>query len=493
MGRQYSKKEIEEILEQDVKIPNKVEQKIQDTYRQIGEKKVVFVRHKKRWNVWKIVAAIAVLTAGTSVVVVAANHLLNVNRVEDGKDMVYEVQVEREEEAHAIEVHPTYMPEGYEYQEDGPYAGKWHNDENGNGITIVAYNAAELDRMSRIGDNLEFLDYKKNTKLEEVTIGQQKVDVYASDKFYTDSEDAVKKLYLFNEEYGYGIWIWTESTLDAEELVKIAEGLEVKVLDTIVPYATEEEIGEELTAKEDEDTKMESWTGRTISADAVYGIGEEVSNPFYKPSEYEDDIRFTVKSAEVRNAISLDEFSTENFMDFAEIEPWLNTDGTLKPHDRCLLDKEGRRGETERVNTKFLVVEMNARNASNTQSEWNAKDGVILTPDLTTLTPNTDGSYSPQKEFYISANEGYSLQYFGNDGSTMAIYFDQRYYTEGTEGMKRSHFRPLAAGESLDYTLIYVVDEDQIDNMCFGFYSGWGNESSEKSTPYVALGENVKK
>lgn len=491
MGRNYSEEEMKSILQQDVKIPAKVEQRIEETYRQIGAEKVMPIRYKKTRKLWKAVAAVAALTIGTSAIAVAANHFLSVQRVENGNDMVYEIAVDREREAHAVEVKPTYMPEGYAYQEAGANGGKWHNEETDGGITIMTYNAAELDWISRIGENLEFLNYKKDTKLKEIAVGNQKADVYTSEQFYMDSEDAVKKLYMFNEEYGYGIWIWMESTLDAEELVKIAEGLEVTVLDEVVPYATEAQVKEELAAKKVADEQLNKWYGRTISADEVHAIGEEVSDPMYAKHENEegfDDIRFTVKSAEIRDSLSLEEFPAENFMTYEDIEPWFNTDGTLKPHDRIA---EGSKADAQSVNTKFLVVTMNARNASDTQSQYNAESGVVLTPDLTTLTPDGEGNYRPQSEFYRSCNKEYNLQYESSDGSSFPIYFDRQYYTEGIQKQKSAHFRPLEAGESLDYTLIYVVDEDQIENMCLWFYAGCVDPKVPQT--YVAVGENVAK
>lgn len=485
MCREFSEKEMLEIMKQDVKIPDYVEEKIQEVYHRIGAEKVTVKRRKKMPGMWKAAAAAAVLVVGTSTVVFAANYVLSVNRTEGKEDIVYDISVDRETEAHAVEVKPTYMPEGYVYQAEGPYGGKWRNDETKSSLAIVAYNAAELDWMDRIGQDVGFCGYKKDTKLEEVTIGDQKVDVYTGEDFYVDSDDTVKQLYLFNEEYGYGIWITNRSTLESDELVKIAEGLEIKVLDEVVPYATEAEVEEELMKAEASVNDLDAWYGRTVAARDVHAIGEEVVSPLYD-GVGDDDIRFTVKSAEFRDSVSLEEFPAENFETYDQIALWLNEDGTLKPHERI---KESNKDEIETVNTKFLVVKMNAVNTGNTQNEQNLEDGISIAPDLTTLIPNTDGTYRPQSESYMSANEGYGLQYTSGAGSSFPVYFDRQYYTEGTQGLKHGLYRPIAPGESLDYTLIYVVDEDQIDNACLWFSSG--AVSGEET--YVMIGENTAK
>lgn len=49
----------------------------------------------------------------------------------------------------------------------------------------------------------------------------------------------------------------------------------------------------------------------------------------------------------------------------------------------------------------------------------------------------------------------------------MTIYFDKSPYA----GELNSHFfyRELGAGETLEYTLLFVVDEDRLDNLYLGF------------------------
>ena len=46
---------------------------------------------------------------------------------------------------------------------------------------------------------------------------------------------------------------------------------------------------------------------------------------------------------------------------------------------------------------------------------------------------------------------------------------------EGVQRMKDAFFRPLAAGETLEYTLVYVADEDQLDSLYLDIYPGYGN------------------
>lgn len=511
MKREYSEEEMKQILRGDAQIPKRVEEKVQDAYRQIRmntqqirqdseETEESTLRQTKRsrrkFRGWKVVLAAATLSLGASFAVVAANKFLQANLVEKEENLQYEIQIDREQAAHEITAEPTYMPDGYEYFEEGPYGGKWHNDDTDGGITIITYNAAQLDEMSRLGEDEELLNYKKDSHLSGLELNGMKTDVFVDDNFYVDSEKTVKNLYLFNEEYGYGVRIWSESDLPAEELVKVAEGMDVQVLDTTVPYKTEEEIASIQKEKE----RLETYAtddSVVIPAEAVHEIGEEVKNPYYDAvQEFEDDIRYTVKSVQIKDQISSEEYPAESFIDYEGISAWMEADGSLKPHERYTTKADGEE-VLETVNSKYVIVEMQARNAGEKQTEWNVSGGVSMAPTLTELEQQEDGTYRiPDKE-YQSANEGYSLQYGAYQNGNFAEYFDAIWNEEGVQRQKAGLYRPLAAGETLDYTLIYVVDEDRIEDMVFWFYEGFSgytgfNGDAFAHTEYVAVKEDGK-
>lgn len=484
MGKKYSEKEMKDILKNDVKIPEIVEKKMNDAYQQIGFENIVLMKPKKKRNspkIWKVAAAVAILTIGTSAGVLAASYFLSVNRVHKAGNMVYEIQIDREKEAHKIEVTPTYMPEGYVYHQEGPHGGKWRNEKEDTGVSIFSYNAAELDRMSRVGTNIEFMNYGKDTTLEEMVIDDQKVDVYTGGSIYSDSNQTAKNLYLFNELEGYGIWIFSDGNFSADEVVKIAEGLKVNILPETIAYATEDEIAKDkelYAAAKEKQKEIDSSFDREIPDNAIHQIGEEISNPEYRP-EVQDDIRYTVKSAEIRDAISFDEFPIEYFV--RDVSNWMNADGTMKPHDRI---KSGENvQDAKSIGTKYLVVDMNIKNVSNTT--WDQTlGGAVVGVDLTTVEKDDKGNYHTANTTYTAANKGYNLQYESGNGASFPVYIDPLYYKEGVQRLKHPHFRPLEAGESLDYTLVYIVDEDQIDNLALAFYP---NGVNEENNQYVLL------
>ncbi|MRM90310.1 DUF4367 domain-containing protein [Faecalicatena contorta] len=496
LKNEYSKKKIERILQQDVEIPEKIENRIQDTYEQLGIGKKVAMKYTRKRRTWAAVAAVAVLAVGMSVVTLAASKFLSANLVENENSVKYDFQVDREKEAHKISVEATYIPEGYTlYGEDSPYGNKWHNEANGGALSVIPYNAADLDYLERTGA-VDVMSYSKDSHLDTLEISGMKTDVFVNDSFYTDSEETVKRIYLFNEEYGYGIMVWSESDLPAEEIVKVAEGLKIEVLEETVPYMTDAELQDmEAYAK---GCAKSYQTG--VAADDIYAIGDEISDPNIMMEDGQqidgtDDVRFTVQDAEILDALPLSEYPAENFASYDEVAPWMEEDGTLKPHERYryTIDEDGTEsqdGVLETVKSKYVVVKMKAKNYSDVQSESNQIMGISIAPDLTTLIPREDGSCAYPADSFRSANEGYGMQWLSNNGSSFPIYYDDIYYTEGIERMKSAFFRPMSAGEEIEYTLVYVADEDQLDNLYLRIFAGGTNaDGSAITTPYVRISE----
>lgn len=471
MKREYSDQEMKRILQQEIEIPGQVEQGIQDAYRKIGAENVGRRHSWKYHKIWKVVAAAAVLTAGSSFVVFAANHFLSVNLITGEDSVKYELQIDRNQDAHEIKVTPGYMPEGYVYgDETSAYGGKWHNEETDGIITIIPYNASELDELIRLGDAEQLTHGIKEENLKEETdISGMKTSVFVTDSEYIDSENTTKRLFLFNEEDGYLIEIISYSDLPEKELLKVAEGLEIQILDSVVPYKTEEEINIQLAKREEINDEKEMSDG-AIAQNCFFAVGDELKNPYAKALQ--EDLRYTVESIEVKDTLMLDEYPMENYVNYEEAAQWINEDGSLKPHERRhdIIGENGEIAESvvETVSSKYVVVKMKLKNANkvNPCLEYEA----FVAPYLKNLSQNENGNWTENEDSYLPANEEYMIQ---TDG--LPVYFDQRYYTDGIEGLKHALFLPMEPGEETEYTLVYIVDEDRLDSAFLQFYSGMGS------------------
>lgn len=494
MKRTYTDQEIVRILNQELEIPDKVNQGMQEAYRKLGMEKqgrTVFVRRRRMWRALMVAAA---LTAGSSMAVLAASKFLSANLVKESDSVKYDLTVDQTREAHEVEVKPTYMPKGYLWADGDKSSsgGKWRNDETGDMITIWAKNAAELDAQVRLGDT-EYLTpgLKEDDLKKEIEINGMKMVMFQSDGDYIESVDTRKKVMLFNEEEGYLIEIFNDSTLPMEEIEKIAEGLDIRVLDSTVPYMTDKEI-EEILA--DREASREDSAPVVLSDNVFFPVGQELRCPFvaWENDEVPDDLRYTVESIEVKDSLSASEYPTENYIDYeGEVAEWLNEDGTLKPHERFRyeLDENGFEvGDpaTETVGSKFVVVRMKLKN---NKSGDVSNDEVFVAPSMQHLKKNENGKYVryAYDAEYCPANEGYHL----GTADGFPEYFDKMYYTEGIKRLKHACFIPMMEqGDEMEYTLVYVVDEDRLDDAFLSFYEVlryWPREEGANKYTYVKV------
>lgn len=475
MNRKFAKRQIKKILRSDVEIPKKIEDRISSTYGTLGLETEVTMRYTKRHRAFTAVAAVCVLVAGMSVVTLAATKFLSANLDEKNGKLAYDLHVDTTKPAHKIKVEPGYMPEGYvQFEGDSSWGGKWQNKETGGSITISAFNAADIYKIEK-ENNQGFLNYAQDSHVKSVTLNGMKADVFTSGSFYVDDKNTGKDLYLFNEDYGYGVWISAYTDLSADQVLKVAKELKVQVLDETVPYITDEELAKER-AKE-KGTQNVTNKPLKVKASDIYGIGQEISDPRLKnpdeAAEVDDNIHFTIENVKIQDAISLSDYPADNFVD--DISPWMEADGTLKPHQRYKtlgnVNFNTDHPTAETANSKYVIVKLKAKNCGDNQSKMNKDMGIGIWPDLTQLVPSGDGSLKPTPYSYGPANKDYSLQWESGNGASFPVYFDKIYYTDGTKRVQDALFHPLKAGEELEYTLIYVADDDVLDNLYLGFFT----------------------
>lgn len=456
MKKIYSQEEMEQIMKKDIDIPESVDQRIHETYEKLGLTGTAGpVKRRSRRKTWTTMAAAAALIAALGATAVAATKFFTAQLKEDDGKLTYSVNVEPDQkEAHEIRVTPTYEPEGYVYHDDGPYMLKWHNDETGGGMSIIPYNAAELYEMSRTQENPLHNGFDEDNYIETVTIQGMKVDIFCDDDAnYIDSGDTRQDVFLFNEEWGYAVHVVLHGPdLPEQEALKVAKGLDIEVLDTTVPYASEEEI--EQTNKESRQiTEMINASGN-ISGDAIRGIGDEMTISDEGHIVYEG-IKYQTLDIKVADTLPLADYPKEKYLEDYDstLANYLNEDGTLKPHKRFI--SEGSR-ETEDAEASFVIV---TTRLSNTGNE--TKD-VYLSPFLRYLDANDDGSYTLSREKSWPAEESWAS--FTTEG------FPFWQSVPGNEG-KQILFTTIDPGDTVECTSVYVVDNDLLDTAYMQYFN----------------------
>ncbi len=489
MSRNFSQEDVERILKNDTEIPASVDQRIQDTYQKLGltggsaahtaGRRTVKRRSRKAWV---SIAAAAVIVAGLSITAVAATHFLSVKVTEEDGKVAQKVTVDpTAKEAHKIEISNVgYIPEGYVYHEDGPRAGKYHNDATGGGMTIVPFDAAAVYWYTSVGNPMLDIVKDKDAFVGTTETNGMTVNIFQDDTIYTDDSTVMQNVYLFNEEEGYVIWVHVSGPdLPDGEAMKVAESIEVKVLDETVTYASDEEIQEEIS-KSETDKAVQEAALSSIDSSCIYSVGDTVSAPEYMDSDPDrstnmTDVQYTVKDIQIADSLPLDQYPKENYVpDYdSEIVPLLNEDGTFKTHDRYpVIDGVILKGDIESAQPKVVLATVDITNTADSGGEF------YIAPQLTLLNDTGDGSYS-LLEYQEATSAYYAV---GVDGSP--FYQSVQQFTENSK--KDVYYAYLKGGETLECTFAFVVDEDNIDNAYLGFFN---TDGSHYDYPRVKIAE----
>ena len=436
----------------DERLPQVVEDRLQEAYEAIrkGEVKQVkqmekYKNRNKRWM--SVAAAIIILVSVPSVAFAAMTYFQkSVQRRED--QITYEFVLNYELIPGKYQVTADYLPEGIKDQGDGKYRG-----ENNRWITVMPiYTVAELEKAH--GE----IVVNDIDQVEHTVVNGMAADVITfkeADKYQTDTY-----LFLFNEREGYVLNIIAGYYVDREELMQFADNLKVERIGD-GSYET----AEEKTQREKEEDNAEQIAAEgAVNLDAlielgipqekVYPVGEELRT-------YQGAYGYTVTGYEFLDSIA--GFAQENFFDYTRFDGWLNPDKTLRPYTRQHY-KDGELLKEEKTEQKILKVDIDVHCYERQEGE------VPLDFELEYVEQKPDGAYTWRKDYYTSVpEENYDLQM--DDG---AVYIDRAVHTQGEE-RKDFFFHDMESGETLSYTLLFVVDTDRTEE--FLMYPSGSNSS----------------
>lgn len=469
MKRIYSQEEMEQILKSNVEIPDPVEQKINDTYRNLGltdENRSRRV-HKRKKKAWVTIAAAAALIAGLGVTVYAAGQFFNAQLTQKDDKLTYSLNIDpSEKEAHEIRVTPAYIPEGYVYLEEG----RWYNEETEGAMSVIPYNASELYKMSQTQED-PLPIFNEDSLIESVDIRGMSIDIFSNDGYYIDSKETIQDIFVFNEEWGYAVHVWLSGPgLADDEAVKVAEGLDIEVLDTTVPYPTEEEIAainEENQRIENEIKKASSG----ITDDSIRGLNDVMK---IDGTIYDQGIEYQAVDIQVTDTLPPDEFPKENFIrdTYSSLTEYVNEDGSLKPHERFT---DAGSQQTESAEASFIIVTTKIRNTGDTAQD------AYLSPFLRHLEENGDGTYtrSDPRDKSFPAQE--SWKRLTTDGFPF-------YQSAPNNGGTDELFTTIHPGEEIECTSVYVADNDCL-NSAYMQYFNIGVVAADTPELYVKVTE----
>ena len=271
---------------------------------------------------------------------------------------------------------------------------------------------------------------------------------------------------------GICVHVYLDGTdLAADEAEKIAEGLEIEVLESTVPYPTEEEIAE--LNREHEEANKEAAASTIVSGDHIRGINDTLTidgnaYPIYQGIEYQtEDIQVT-------DALSFDDFPKENFIDDSAsvLGEYLNEDGSLKPHERFTGDNDRM---TESTDAAFIIVKTKLRNTGDTAID------TYLSPLLRYLDENGNGDYTLLDPDLTAGPAESGWAGLTADGFPI-------YQSAPDNGGKSVLFTTLDPGEEEECVSVYVVDKDRLGSAYMEYFDT-GAAAADTPELYVKVTE----
>lgn len=440
----YSEKEMKRILRQDLVFSEEVNDKVYGAYSSLSGQEYRPARARS-YRKWLLVGTAAAMLAVTSLGALAANGFFTKQTVEQEDKLSYDFQMNYELTPCEVKAVPGYIPEGYTEYEEGKYD---KDGEHKNGISICGINAAWLNKEP------EVLQVENLKDLEKTTLANMEAHVLTLDFDTSRTQYGFnKRVYLFNPADGYIVVVYGGNDISMDELKKVADNLDVTV-DKSQPleYADKELKAKEAAAEKEYEARQKAARAEGAGADQVVQIGEAFQN------RIDDGVETTVVSA--RLVDSLEGYAKENFFDYdGEMAYWVNEDGTLKAYERMTCDQESKEEiSREMTGQKILEVKLKAENQSQ-----EAVDYWMGAGKLSRMEAQTDGTYKYPDVYTEAVDMDHSLI----QSEASPVWIDKPQHT----GEDRNHFfyRDIQPGETLEYTVLYVVDEDMTDSMYLNF------------------------
>lgn len=416
------------------------------------------VKTKKRitFKKWMVAAAAFALIGTMTVGVLAATGFFRKMTNQADDVTIYKFDINYELTPGEFEIIAGYVPAGYirdeedlsrKYKAD---ATKWIS-ANINGTYALEWQGGEIRTRA--------------TLIENTMISGMEADILSLDL----GENSQNLIFLFNPNEGYVVEINGGEETPLDELIKFAESMEVKRIsdsEVLTPEKRAEIQGSLQNAEiamQEYEAEIESLREKGYQESELIAIGQEGFDGLRDHNGVMDQtVGYTIKSVEFIDSIT--GYDENCFLNFETVKPWLNEDGSLKPYLRQKYEwVENNYNpniiEEKMVDQTFLKVTVNAKRY---KESFYGTDETLLEGMLSELQKREDGSYTwPEDDGYQpKEDQGHEMS------SMFPIYFDKPQFTGGGEDRIRNFFyRDLKVGEEIEYTLLFVVDEDRKDNM----------------------------
>lgn len=421
---------------------------------------------KRRWPAVAAAAALCTAVIGVPVGVLAATGFFQKETKLESGTLTYHFSVNYDLQPGVFDVTPNYIPDGYAgdgmkyHSEDG-----WKKDFS----LLPIWNTADLAR-----EENSFTQYHVEN-VEHTTLSGMSADIVTFQD--ADKNESPTFIFLFNEAEGYVMEVWGDYGVSVDELTKIADNL--TITRTGIDVSASEQGLTEDVEKTTADQDGQEWSvppaaDLNLSAEQIVPLGQSYTSSHWDGSV----VTFTVLDAQISDTLGT--VDTTCFVNYDELTPWLNADGSLRPYTRRQYSQDGLDVIAEEtMEQRFLRVrvraEMSCDEAAMQEALAHGCDPedigqIALDACVKRLGEEHDGIYEWFSDNYGPVpNEHYFLQ-----RDSRCIYLDAPNPLPG--GM--FFYRDMQDGDCVEYDMIFVIDRDAADGrlvLDFNMLANYGN------------------
>ncbi|MGI6008402.1 MAG: DUF4367 domain-containing protein [Ruminococcus sp.] len=396
---------------------------------------------KKRWVVCLCAAALLMFSVGAY----AAVQIFHTRVEYDAERGFASLAFEKlgDEEIRPIEIIPGYLPEGYEEWDEGKYSPG--GEYGASGLTFMTANDKAIQNIGPA------------SSVEETILGGVKALVVE-----VKGADYPHIIFLLYEDLGHVVEIMGCSSLDMDEVKKVAENIRIEETDSA---------GNQKTYFAEEDDEGIAPEEIPIEGEQIRAQGDTFVSW---------NVAYTVKEARLSDQVPDErlkqEYTGGTGKDYDLVRSCILEDGTLKPWHRTVdvwdgdafVEKD--RGE---IPVKYLEVTLEVQNIQDEP----VKD-ICTYYRLCRLVQGEGETWEKHDLTEMSDEDGsLDVDSYGLLADGRPFIFDSSSYLDDP---KHFYFMDLDAGETREIHVGFAVPEDRLDQLYIGI-----NVDIEGETNYV--------
>lgn len=355
-----------------------------------------------------------------------------------------------------------YIPAGYEYNEDGPYAGKYHSTESGGGISVCFYHIP--DNMEHFRYDMRFSENCENYESNE----KNAMINYRTGYGNSEGHNFGREVWISFTDTRYVLQLYVTDDISREDLIKI--------IDNTSLYPVDRQMGSEYFDRLNTKSTYSASYESPVKADSenVFTVDDTVLHDYYGPTA------IIVNSMELTDSFegltadicglpeeTFSKFKDENNNMVPNTRTWYKAGNGIDSLDEDIISYD--------MPFHILKTKVTFENRSDHLIDYCIFPYILSIDSEGSLTKIPDDPDMP--EGYSNRQiRSYDAPYNRfNSESFLAFYADESY--KGT----KNHLI-LDAGESTDVEILCVVSENVLNSdsyICFG--------TSYKDSPIIKI------